>query len=123
MDDAISSILITEGAIRKRIRELGGAITETYDGQPLTLVVLSNGAMIFGADLARAIRTPLHLDTLGVRSYEGTESSGNVSVYGDLKLVVTNRRVVVVYDILDSGRTLKTVVEHLQAAGAKDVKT
>ena len=59
MDDAISSILITEGAIRKRIRELGGIITEAYDGQPLTLVVLSNGAMIFGADLARAIRTPL----------------------------------------------------------------
>src|SRR5712691_4165175 len=113
--DDIAEVLIDEQAIAKRVRELGAAIADDYRGKDVVLVSILKGALPFLADLMRQMPIPLALDFLEVSSYgEATESSGVVRILKDLAKPIEGREVVVVEDILDTGRTLAYVIEHLR---------
>ncbi len=115
--------LISATAIAARIRELGAEISRDYAGKPLTVIAIANGAIIFTADLIRAIDLPLQLDSIMLASYgTQTASSGEVVSRSKLKLELSGRHVLVVDEILDSGHTLMKVFELLKQEKPIDVK-
>lgn len=116
-------IILDERAIAKRVRELGREIGAYYGEDMVTLVVLANGALIFGADLARAITSPLQWDVLSVHSYSQDRSSGKVNIRSGLKLDPRGRRILLVDEVLDTGVTLAAIRKNLLDAGAKEVRT
>ena len=116
-------ILLDERAIGERVRELGGEISAYYGDSQVTLVVLANGALLFGADLARAITSPLQWDVLSVGSYAADRSSGKVNIRSGLKLDPRGRRILLVDEVLDTGLTLAAVRRMLLDAGAGEVRT
>jgi hypoxanthine phosphoribosyltransferase len=114
MLDDIDRILIHEQTILSRLDELAHQITTDYAGRELTVIAVLNGSLIFIADLMRRIPLPLRLDCLSVSSYHGgTESSGTVT-FDQVSLPdIDGRHVLIVDDILDSGRTLHAICEKL----------
>lgn len=123
MNRDIKEVIINEAAIAERVKELALAITEDFTGKPLTIICLSNGAIIFAADLIRQITIPIQLDSISVSSYRGTESTGEVKLEKGLKLCVKGRHVVIVDDILDTGRTLKRVSVEVEKAEPEKIYT
>jgi hypoxanthine phosphoribosyltransferase len=114
--DDVAEVLVTADQIADKVRELGARIASDYQGKDLVLVSILKGALPFLADLMRATQVPLALDFLEVSSYgEGTESSGVVRILKDLANPIEGRDVLVVEDILDTGRTLSYVFDHLRA--------
>lgn len=119
----VDEILIGEGEIRARVRELGAAITRDYAGRDLLLVGVLKGAVVFMVDLARAIDLPLAIDFLAVSSYGlATESSGVVRILKDLEQPIEGRHVLIVEDIVDTGLTLKYIVENLVSRGPASLR-
>ncbi|MFN8467061.1 MAG: hypoxanthine phosphoribosyltransferase [Caldilineaceae bacterium] len=107
LDDDISTILVDEATIQRRISELGTAISEAYAGKDLVLVSVLKGSIIFMADLVRAITVPHEIDFMATSSYgAATSSSGVVRILKDLNVSIQGRNVLVVEDIIDSGHTL-----------------
>ena len=98
-------ILISEGQIARRIQELAAEITDYYRGKPLTVIILMNGGLIFGADLVRAVRLPLLWDAFSVSSYDNDRSSGRLRIRSRLKNPVEGRHLLVADVISDSGLT------------------
>src|ERR1700759_1078511 len=114
--DDIERILFHEQTILSRLDELAREITEIYRGEELTVVAVLNGSLIFAADLLRRIPLPLKLDCLSVSSYHGgTESSGVVTFDQNSMPDVKDRHVLVIDDILDSGRTLHAICGRIRA--------
>src|SRR5882757_2237114 len=115
MLDDVERVLFHEQTILSRLDELAREITDAYAGQELTVVAVLNGSLIFAADLLRRIPLPLKLDCLSVASYHGgTESSGTVT-FGQIALPdIRGRHVLVIDDILDTGRTLHAVCARLR---------
>lgn len=110
------SIVFTAEQIGERVRGLGREITAAYPEGDLLLLGLLKGSFIFLADLVRAIERPLQVDFLVASSYgAGTTSSGNVRLLYDPATDLAGKHLVVVEDIIDTGRTLKRLVELLQA--------
>jgi hypoxanthine phosphoribosyltransferase len=115
MLDDIENILFHEQTIFARLDELAAQITEDYRGKELTVVAVLNGSFMFMADLLRRIPLPLKLDCLSVASYHGaTESSGTVSFDQHSLPDIDARHVLILDDILDTGRTLHAVCEKLR---------
>lgn len=115
--------LFTAGEISSRVREMGEEITAFYSGKPLTVVVLASGGIFFGADIMRAIDLPLWVDCLGVASYVNDKSSGRISCRSTLKLPCEGRHVLIVDEVLDTGKTLLEVREMLLSQGALSVRS
>lgn len=116
-------VVFSEAAIAGRVRELGGMIRRDYAGRPLVLVGILNGAFIFAADLARAIDLPLEVDFIRVASYgKATASSGTVTLTKDIELAIAGKEVVLVEDIVDTGRTLSCLKEMFMARGPASLK-
>jgi hypoxanthine phosphoribosyltransferase len=115
--------VLTAGEIQKRVGELGARITEDYGNEyPLFIGVLK-GAFVFLADLVRAISVPVEIDFAQISSYgDETRSSGRIKILRDISTPITDRHVVVVEDIVDTGRTLHHYIAHLEARGPKSVK-
>jgi hypoxanthine phosphoribosyltransferase len=114
--DDIGEILIDEGRLQDRIRQLGEQLTRDYVGRDPVLVTVLKGALPFVADLMRAVALPLELDVMAVSSYgDETKSSGIVKIVKDLDTSITGRHVLLVEDIVDSGLTLRYLLEHLGA--------
>src|SRR3954465_15097193 len=114
----IERVLITEGEIKAKLREMGDRITEDYAGKDLLLIGVLKGAFVVMADLARHIRLPLETDFMAVASYgAATKTSGVVRILKDLDHDLKDRDVLVVEDIVDSGLTLKYLLKNL--AGRK----
>lgn len=110
-------------AVQKRIQELGAEITKAYQGQPLTLVGIMKGSIFFLTDLARAIDLPITIELLGVSSYQGgTETTGEVRITSDLTKPMAGKHLLVVEDIIDTGLTMKFLLENLQARHPASVK-
>jgi len=119
----LSKVLLSAECIDKRVEQLAVDICQEYGNEPLKVIILLHGALWFAADILRRIPRPLEIECLRASSYlGGLASSGTVSI-GDPLPNVNGYRVLVVDDILDSGRTLATVVTALQRAGANDVKS
>lgn len=118
------SELIGEDEIRRKVAELGAAISKKYLEERLAVIAISNGAIPFVADLIRAITIPMRVDTVSAQSYVGDQSSGDVAIDDQLKIDIQDARALVVDDILDTGRTLSKIVERLRARHQPlDVKT
>jgi hypoxanthine phosphoribosyltransferase len=110
--------LISEQRIRGRTAQLARRIDADYRGRPLSLVVVLKGATIFAADLVRQITIPVTLDFIAASSYgAGTRSSGKVALRGLDGLDIAGRPVLIVEDILDSGRTAAAIVDALRQQG------
>ena len=115
MDQSLE-LLIGEERIRVRVAALGRHIETDYRGRPLSLVVVLKGAAVFAADLARRIDLPLRLEFITAASYGvGTTSSGRVRLAGLDGLDVAGRDVLLIEDILDSGRTSGAIIDRLAA--------
>ena len=115
--------LFTAEEIKSCIKKLSAQIEEDYTGKDFTVILVSNGALIFGCDLIRDVSIPLHLDTISASSYRGSESTGQVDLRAGLKLCVKKRHVLIVDDILDTGRTLNFIVEKIQEENPLSLKT
>ncbi|HVT77334.1 MAG TPA: hypoxanthine phosphoribosyltransferase [Acidimicrobiales bacterium] len=112
----VDKVVVSEEQLQNRIRELGKAIAADYEGRPPLLVGVLKGAFVFMADLARAIDLPVEFDFMAVASYgAATKSSGVVRIVKDLDADLTNRHVLVVEDIVDSGLTLAFLKRNLLA--------
>ena len=114
--------LFTAREIAERIAVMGREIRDFYQAKPLTLLVIANGALFFGADLARAIDLPLGIDVLPAGSYAGQRSTGKVRLRGEPKLPVAGRHLLLVDEVLDTGITLRALGEHFADAGALSVR-
>jgi hypoxanthine phosphoribosyltransferase len=113
----LEEVLISEGRLQARVRELGAEISRDYDGQDLLLICVLRGGVIFLSDLMRAIRVPHQVDFMAVSSYGAgaRTSSGQVRIALDLTSSIEGRNVLVVEDIIDSGHTIASVLELLEA--------
>ncbi|WP_099224495.1 hypoxanthine phosphoribosyltransferase [Listeria costaricensis] len=123
MHNDIQKVLISEEELQKKIRELGAELTTEYDGRnPLVIGVLK-GATPFMTDLIKRVDTYLEMDFMDVSSYgNGMVSSGEVKIIKDLNTSVDGRDVLIVEDIIDSGRTLSYLVDLIKYRRAKSVK-
>jgi hypoxanthine phosphoribosyltransferase len=114
--------LISAETIQARIAELGRTISADYAGQEIVVVPVLKGSFVFAADLVRHIDAPLAIDFLGLRSYEGTESSGVVQITSDLTKSVEGKHVLVVEDIVDTGLTMQYLLQNLETRKPASVK-
>ena len=112
----IRRIIVTEEEIKAEIKKAAAKIDALYDGRPILLVSILKGAFVFMADLCRAVTAPCEIGFMCAKSYyEGTTSSGIVKITMDLDKDVANYHLVIVEDIIDTGRTLNDVVKMLKA--------
>lgn len=110
----IKQILIPETDLQAKIKEVGAQISKEYDGKPLLLVSILNGAFVFMADLCRAITIPCETAFMCAKSYySGTVSTGVVKITMDLQQDISNYHVIIAEDIIDTGRTLNDVKKML----------
>jgi hypoxanthine phosphoribosyltransferase len=122
MHDDIEEVLFTEEQIQTRVKELGAQITQDYAGRDPHLVTILKGSLPFLADLMRAIDLPLTVDLMGVSSYAGAFSTGEVRLTMDLDDSIEGRHVLVVEDIIDTGLTLNYVLRNLRQRAPASVK-
>jgi len=122
--DFIDEVIVDQATIEKRVRELGEQISRDYAGQDLLVVCLLRGGLTFTADLTRFISISHELDCMSLSSYGMGHyaSSGNVRVNLDLMTNIEGRHVLLVEDIVDSGRTLAHVLMMLKTRDPKSVK-
>ena len=112
----INRILITEEEIRIAVQKAGKEIDALYDGRPILLVSILKGAFVFMADLCRAVSVPCEIGFMCAKSYyTGTSSSGSVTITMDLDRDISNYHVIIVEDIIDTGRTLNDIVKILKS--------
>ena len=111
----IKKVLITEEEIAEAVRKAGKQIDALYDGRPILLVCILKGSFVFLSDLCRAVSVPCEVGFMCAKSYyDGTVSTGVVKITMDLEQDVKNYHVVIVEDIIDTGRTLNDVVKMLK---------
>jgi hypoxanthine phosphoribosyltransferase len=124
LESDLAKILITREQLQARIAELGAEISRDYEGKDLLLVCILKGGILFLSDLMRAIRIPHAVDFMAISSYGGTrtESSGVVRILMDLNTNITNRNVLIVEDIIDTGRTLAYITEMLKTRDPASLK-
>ena len=114
MAEHISRVLIDEAEIAQMVRELAARISHDYAGKRLLLVGVLKGAYVFLADLARALRIPCEVEFVRVTSYRESMQSGELEILQDIAQPLEDYDVIVVEDILDSGRTLSAMLAHLR---------
>ena len=122
MDRDIKRVLLTQEQIQHRIEELGRELMTDYADKNPVFVGVLKGVVVFYADMIRAFPAPCQLDFMWISSYQGTQSTGNMLVRQDVTADLKGRHVVILEDILDSGRSLKFTYEHLLAKGAASVR-
>ena len=117
------TILITEEEIDRRVRELAAQISRDYEGKKIRMVGILKGASFFMCELAKRITVPVSIDFMQVSSYGGaTESTGTVRIRKDLDESIEGLDVIIVEDIVDSGRTLAFLGDFLKSKGAKSIR-
>lgn len=123
MINDIQEVLLTTEEIKQRITVMGEQITADYAGKEILMIGVLRGAVIFMSDLARAIKLPVAIDFMAVSSYgSSTSSSGVVRILKDLDEDLKDKHVLIVEDIIDSGLTLKYLVENLKSRKPASVK-
>ncbi len=114
LSNDIAEILVSEEQIRAKVAELGARISADYAGQEILLVGLLRGAIVFLSDLMRAITIPIRLDFIGISSYGMSTDSGAVRLIMDLETDIAGKHVLLVEDIVDTGKTLAYLTENLK---------
>lgn len=119
----IKRVLISEEELHAAIARVGKEIDAEYEGKPLLLVSILKGAFVFMSDLCRAVSIPCEIGFMQAQSYfEGTTSSGKVEITLDLTQDISHYHVLIVEDIIDTGRTLKLVMEELRKRNPLSLK-
>ena len=122
MEDKIR-VMIPENDVEAKIREIAAQITKDYEGKEVRLICLLKGSVFFACELAKRIELPVTLDFMCVSSYgDKTESSGRVKIVKDLDENIEGKDVIVIEDIIDSGRTLSHLLEVLKVRKPASVK-
>ena len=117
------SVMISEEDVDRKIAELGKRISEDYAGEELHLISVLKGGVFFACELAKRITVPVSLDFMSVSSYgDATKSSGVVRIVKDLDEPIKDKNVLVVEDIVDSGRTLSYLLDYLKVREPKSLK-
>ncbi len=115
--------IISADRIQRRVRELGAQIDDHYGGEPLLAVCVLKGGLMFFADLLRAVNGAATIDFVRLASYgDGTESSGNLQFLIDLSENIRGRRVLLVDDIIDTGHTMRYLLDILGRRGPKSLE-
>ena len=116
-------VLISEEDVNKKISEVASQISRDYEGKQVHLICILKGGVFFTCELAKRLTIPVSLDFMSVSSYgAGTKSSGVVKIIKDLDEPLEGKHVVIVEDIIDSGRTLSYLLEILKKRGPKDIR-
>jgi len=116
-------ILLTEEEVNKRINEVAEEINRDYEGKPIHLVCILKGGAMFMCELSKRLNSPVSFDFMDVSSYgSGTESSGVIKIIKDLDDSIEGKNVLIVEDIIDTGRTLKSLQELLNQRRPNDIK-
>ncbi|TVR48419.1 MAG: hypoxanthine phosphoribosyltransferase [Puniceicoccaceae bacterium] len=120
----LERVLVSQQAITRRIRLLGKEISQTYGDREITVVAIINGAILFTADLLRQIASPIRLDCIRVSSYlHETSSLGPPRILDTMRIDLENRDVLLIDDILDTGKTLSAVVEVIRKLKPASLRT
>ena len=119
----IERVLITQDEIADKVAELAAQVDADYDGREVLLVGVLKGAVMFMADFARALRTPVSMEFMAVSSYgSSTSSSGVVRILKDLDREIADKHVLVVEDVIDSGLTLSWLLRNMSSRGPASVE-
>ncbi len=122
MENDIEKVLLTEQEIKEICKKLGARITEDYRGKKLLIVSVLRGAVVFMADIMREIKCPCEIDFMAVSSYRGAKTSGSVQFKKDLDINPEGYDILIVEDILDTGLTLRFLIDILKTRRANSVK-
>ena len=116
-------VMFSEEQVNEKIKELGAQISADMKGEPVKIICILKGASFFACELAKRITVPVFIDFMSVSSYgDGTESSGIVRIIKDLDDSIIGENVLIVEDIIDSGRTLAYLIEILKQRGPKSIR-
>ena len=122
MHNDIKEILLTKQEIDMMVHKIASSVNDDFRGEEVTAVVILKGSMMFAADLVRCLTVNVKLDFMQASSYgSGVESSGVISIKKDLETDVKGKNVLIIEDIVDSGRTLSLLREEIEKRGAKKV--
>lgn len=120
----LETVLVSEKDIKKRVKKLGAEIAAAYGDEEITVVSIINGAILFTADLLREIPNPVRLDCIRISSYRNdTKSVGQPKLLQSLTLDISNRHVLLIDDILDTGKTFSAVAAMLQKLNPASLRT
>ena len=122
LNEDVKKVLISEQQILERCKELGAQISKDYEGKVPVVIGLLKGSVPFMAELIKHISIDCEMEFMAVSSYSGTESMGDVKIVKDLDRSIKGCDVLIVEDIVDTGKTLEKVKELLYSKGAEDVK-
>lgn len=114
--------LISEEELQKRVKEMAKQISEDYKGKDITFICILKGSVFFTVDLAKNIPGNVKLEFIRVSSYHGTESTGKIELKLDLKEDIEGKDVIIIEDIVDTGRTLSYLKEHLKTKKPNSLK-
>lgn len=114
--------LLTVAQIQQKVRALADAISDDYEGKNLLAVGILKGAFIFFSDIVKLIKTPLRIDFIVASSYMKTDTTGEVKIYYDIKEDVTNKDVLLIEDIVDTGISMNYIRERILMKGPKSLR-
>ncbi|MCI8470220.1 MAG: hypoxanthine phosphoribosyltransferase [Clostridia bacterium] len=116
------NVLINKTKLEKRIEEMGKQIQKDYEGKEIVFIGILKGSVMFMSELAKNIKNSVALDFMDVSSYEGTESTGEIKINKDIRDSIEGKDVIIVEDIIDTGRTLTYVRDYLKQKNPNSVK-
>ena len=123
MLEDVKGVLVSRDAIKEMVKKLGEKISEDYEGKDLILVGVLKGGFVFLADLIREITIPVDMDFISVSSYgTSTKTSGVVRIIKDIDISISNKHVLIVEDLVDTGLTLKHLKQLFNTRGPESVK-
>lgn len=108
------NVLINKSRLENRIEEMAKQIEKDYEGKDVVFIGILKGSVMFMTELAKNIKSNVEMDFMDVSSYEGTESSGDVRINSDIRNSIKGKDVIIVEDIIDTGRTLTYIIEYLK---------
>jgi len=119
----IKDTLISESDLKQRVKQIAEEIERDFNNESFVMIVVLKGSFVFAADLIREMKSDMNVDFISVSSYSNqTESTGKVKLLKDLDSNITNKNVVVIEDIIDSGLTLHFLKDHLQLHKPRNIK-
>lgn len=116
------NVLINKAKLEKRIEELAKQIEKDYQGKEIVFIGLLKGSVMFMSELAKNIKSNVILDFMDVSSYQGTESTGKIKINKDIRDSIEGKDVLIVEDIIDTGRTLTYVLEYLKQKNPNSIR-
>ena len=122
MNNDVEKVLISEEQLRERIAELGVQLTNEYEGKNPIVIGVLKGVVVFYADMLRQIKTHCEVAFMTLRSYSGTDSTGNLQVLQDLNIDIEGRHVLILEDIFDTGNSLDYTYRHLLSKKPASIK-